>query len=96
MPLLIAGPGFPARRKVHGITVNADLAATIGAIAGARSTLPRDGISLRRAARHPSVLKNREVLIETAANPRGVPPYVAIRTKHYKTSKPTVRTDSTI
>ena len=84
VPLLIAGPGFPARRKVQGITVNADLAATIGAIAGARSTLPRDGISLRRAARRPSVLKNRGVLIETATNPRDVPPYVAIRTKRYR------------
>jgi arylsulfatase A-like enzyme len=84
VPLIIAGPGFPEGEKVKGVTVNADLAPTILRLARARGTLPRDGVSLRRAARRPSILAGRGVLIETATNPRGVPPYKAIRTKRYR------------
>jgi arylsulfatase A-like enzyme len=84
VPLIIAGPGFPEREKVDGVTVNADLAPTILKLAGARGTLPRDGVSLLRAARHPDSLEGRGVLIETATNPRGVPPYKSIRTQRYR------------
>jgi arylsulfatase A-like enzyme len=84
VPLIIAGPGFPEREKVEGVTVNADLAPTILKLAGARGTLPRDGVSLLRAARHPDSLDGRSVLLETATNPRGVPPYKSIRTERYR------------
>jgi arylsulfatase A-like enzyme len=81
---MIAGPGFPAGRTVKGITVNADLAATILALARARASLPQDGVSLLRAAHRPSVLRRRGVLIETARNPRNLPTYVSIRTRRYR------------
>jgi N-acetylglucosamine-6-sulfatase len=84
VPLIIAGPGFPKREKVEGVTVNADLAPTILRLAGAKGTLPRDGVSLLRAARHPDSLDARGVLIETAPNPRGVPAYKSIRTERYR------------
>jgi arylsulfatase A-like enzyme len=83
VPLIIAGPGFP-HEKVDGVTVNADLAPTILRLAGAKGTLPRDGVSLLRAAQHPDSLDGRGVLIETASNPRGVPPYKSIRTERYR------------
>jgi N-acetylglucosamine-6-sulfatase len=84
VPLAIAGPGFPAKRVVKGVTVNADLAPTILSIAHARATLPEDGLSLLRAAHRPGMLSHRGVLIETAPNPRNVPPYTAIRTRRYR------------
>ena len=84
VPLIAAGPDFPAGKKVRGVAVNADLASTIAAITGAEPKLPQDGLSLVRAARRPAVLKNRAVLLETFENPRGIPPYKAIRTKRYR------------
>jgi arylsulfatase A-like enzyme len=84
VPLLAAGPDFPAGKTVNGVAVNADLASTIAAITGAQPKLPQDGLSLVRAARRPSVLKDRAVLLETFENPRAVPPYKAIRTKRYR------------
>ncbi len=52
VPLIIAGPGFPEREKVEGVTVNADLAPTILRLAGAKSTLPqRRGLAASRRAR---------------------------------------------
>jgi arylsulfatase A-like enzyme len=84
VPLLIAGPGFPAGRTVRGVTVNADLAPTILRLTGARATVPLDGISLLGAARRPRTLHRRAVLIQTATNPRDVPPYAAVRTQRYR------------
>ncbi len=84
VPLMIAGPGFPAGRHVKGVTVNADLAPTIEKITGAHPTLPQDGISLRNAARHPDALKRRGVLLETGDNPRGLATYKSIRTRRYR------------
>jgi N-acetylglucosamine-6-sulfatase len=84
VPLVIAGPGFPSGRTVRGVASNADLAPTILDLAGARATLPQDGVSLLKAARDPSRLGRRGVLIQTAANPRNVPPYAAIRTQRYR------------
>ena len=84
VPLMAAGPSFPKGRKVRGVVVNADLAPTIAHITGARPKLAQDGISLVRALRTPSLLKGRGVLLETFANPRGVPPYKGIRTERYR------------
>lgn len=84
VPLMAAGPDFPAGRTVHGVTVNADLAPTIAAIAGARPKLPQDGRSLLPVARKPSLLDGRGVLLEGFENPRHAPPYTSIRTQRYR------------
>jgi N-acetylglucosamine-6-sulfatase len=84
VPLMIAGPGFPAGRTVKGITVNADLAPTIEQLTGAKPKLPQDGISLVGPARHPAELDGRGVLLETFQNPRDVPWYHSIRTERYR------------
>lgn len=84
VPLMIAGPGFPKGKTVSNPTVNADLTKTILALTGAKAELPQDGRSLRRIARHPDEARDRAVLIETFENPRGVPPYQAIRTRRYR------------
>jgi N-acetylglucosamine-6-sulfatase len=84
VPLIAAGPDFPRGRKVRAPVVNADLAPTIAHIAGAKPRLAQDGVSLVRALRTPSLLERRAVLLETFANPRGVPPYKAIRTERYR------------
>ena len=59
-------------------------APTILDIADARPKLAQDGVSLVRAARTPSLLDGRGVLLETFENPRGVSPYTAIRTERYR------------
>jgi len=84
VPLMAAGPDFPKGKTVRGPVINADLAPTIAAITGAKPKLAQDGISLLRALRTPSLLEGRGVLLETFANPRGVPPYKAIRTERYR------------
>jgi N-acetylglucosamine-6-sulfatase len=84
VPLIIAGPGFPAGRQVTGVTVNADLAPTILRLTGAHGTLPADGVSLLRRARHPHALDGRAVLLETFENPRGIPTYKSVRTERYR------------
>jgi arylsulfatase A-like enzyme len=84
VPLFAAGPDFPAGRTVRGAVVNADLAPTVLDLAGARAGIPQDGISLRRAARRPSRVQRRGVLLETYANPRGAPPYRSVRTERYR------------
>jgi arylsulfatase A-like enzyme len=84
VPPLIAGPGVPRGRTVRGVVSNADLSPTILRLAHARATLPQDGLSLVGAARRPSTLRRRGVLIETAPNPRGVPPYASVRTQRYR------------
>jgi arylsulfatase A-like enzyme len=85
VPLMIRGPGFPAGKRVKGVASNVDLARTIVDIAGARSEvgLKLDGLSLLDAARKPKILADRGALIETAENPRAVPPYISVRTKRY-------------
>ena len=86
VPLMISGPGFPKGRTVEAPTTNADLASTILDIAGAsdEATLPQDGRSLLRVAHRPKDFQERALLIETFENPRGVPPYVSIRTRRYR------------
>ena len=84
VPLMAAGPNFPARRTVSGPVVNADLTPTIAQITGAQPTLAQDGVSLLAPARRPSLLKGRGVLLEAFDNPRGGPPYGSIRTRRYR------------
>ena len=83
VPLMIAGPGFPRGLKVESPTVNADLAPRSPASAVPRRAAP--GRALAAADRPSSEdFRDRAVLIETAKNPRGVPPYVSIRTERYR------------
>jgi arylsulfatase A-like enzyme len=84
VPLMAAGPSFPRGKRVDGVVINADLAPTIEQITGARPRLPQDGRSLVAAARRPSLLNRRGVLLETFENPRGVSPYKSIRTERYR------------
>jgi arylsulfatase A-like enzyme len=84
VPLMAAGPDFPVGKIVTGVVVNADLASTIADLTGAEPKLPQDGRSLLRAAKKPSLLDGRGVLLETFKNPRGVSPYTAIRTERYR------------
>jgi N-acetylglucosamine-6-sulfatase len=88
VPLIIAGPGFPAKRTVRGVASNADLSPTIADLTGAKPKLTQDGLSLLDAAAKPSLLDDRGVLVETFTNPRGVPPYNAIRTERYRFEAP--------
>jgi arylsulfatase A-like enzyme len=87
VPLIMAGPDFPKNRKVKGVVINADLAETIQTITGARPKIAQDGRSLVPVARKPALLNGRGVLLETFENPRGVSPYVAIRTERYLYSR---------
>jgi N-acetylglucosamine-6-sulfatase len=84
VPLMAAGPDFPVGKTVKGVTVNADLAPTIAAIAGAKTVLPQDGRSLLPVARKPSLLNGRGVLLEGFPNPRNAAPYTSIRTQRYR------------
>jgi arylsulfatase A-like enzyme len=93
VPMLAAGPGFPAGRVVSGVTSNADLSSTVLDLSGAKPKLTQDGMSLLDAANDPSKLDNRGVLIETFDNPRGVPPYGAIRTERYRYEMPKTGTE---
>ncbi|MCL4288480.1 MAG: sulfatase, partial [Thermoleophilia bacterium] len=87
VPLMIEGPGFPAGKRIAGVASNVDLARTIIDIADARADVrghELDGLSLLAAAHRPKMLADRGALLETAANPRGVSPYIAVRTKRYR------------
>lgn len=64
VPLLVAGPGFPAGVRVSEQTANVDLAPTIVGLAGATAGLPMDGIDLRDVVATPEAHQDRAVLIE--------------------------------
>jgi N-acetylglucosamine-6-sulfatase len=81
VPLMMAGPGIP-HGTVHGVTINADWAATIEQLTGAKSKLPVDGRSLVPVTKDPSLLDDRAVLFETFPNPRA-PAYKGVRTQRY-------------
>ena len=83
VPLLMAGPDIPKGKTIDGVAVNADLAETVQSITGAKPKIAQDGRSLLPVLRKPSLLDGRGILMETFANPRGVSPYTAIRTKRY-------------
>jgi N-acetylglucosamine-6-sulfatase len=76
VPLLIRGPGIPAGVSVRDLTINADLAASVVDLSGARPTLALDGRSLLPAAKRPWVERGRELLIDTAQ-------YEAVHTQRY-------------
>jgi N-acetylglucosamine-6-sulfatase len=84
VPLYMAGPGVPRGRKISGPVVNADLPATILGFAHAKATRPLDGMNLVPVLKQPSLLDGRGVLIETGANPRNLPTYIAVRTERYR------------
>jgi len=66
VPLVIRGPGVPRGRTSRSTAVNADLAPTIAAIAGARPGLAVDGESLLPFARDPSRTGTRDLPIQGA------------------------------
>ena len=85
VPLMAAGPDFPAGGRCGAPVVNADLAPTIARHRRrARRRCPRTASRCwpRRASRRGS--NGRGVLLETFANPRGAPPYTSIRTQRYR------------
>ena len=85
VPLVIRGPGIPHGATSHSPVINADLAPTIVRVSGAKPRLKMDGRSLLAAARHPTVMLRRQLLIEGRRQGRA-PSYTrfsAIRTLHY-------------
>ncbi|MFN8041414.1 MAG: sulfatase [Acidimicrobiales bacterium] len=64
MPLLVAGPGFPAGAVVDRPTAQVDLASTIVGLTGASPGLALDGADLAAMARDPSLGASRGVLLD--------------------------------
>jgi len=64
VPLLVAGPGFPAGAHITEQTANVDLAPTIAGLAGAVSGLATDGVDLRELVNAPADYQDRAVLLE--------------------------------
>ncbi|MEZ5142261.1 MAG: sulfatase [Acidimicrobiales bacterium] len=64
VPLVIAGPGFPAGTVVDRATAQVDLAPTILAIAGGSPGLALDGADLRAMAQEPTLNRSRGVLLD--------------------------------
>lgn len=64
VPLMIAGPGFPAGLRIDAQAANIDLATTTIAIAGGTAGLPQDGIDLRDVVANPPAYRDRAVLLE--------------------------------
>lgn len=64
VPLLVAGPGFPAGVHVAEQTANVDLASTIVALGGAVAARDVDGVDLRDVVATPQAYADRAVLIE--------------------------------
>jgi N-acetylglucosamine-6-sulfatase len=65
VPLLIRGPGIPARRVSRELVANIDLAPTVLQLAGATAGKPVDGRSLLPFARNPARHTKRAILHET-------------------------------
>lgn len=76
VPLVVAGPGFPAGETRAQPTVNADLAPTILDIAGARPTRAQDGRSLVGVARDADGGAERAILLEGSD-------WAGVRAGHY-------------
>jgi arylsulfatase A-like enzyme len=65
VPLLIRGPGIPARRVSRELVANIDLAPTILQLAGATAGKTVDGRSLLPFAHEPALRTERAILHET-------------------------------
>ena len=76
VPLRVHGPGLPDGVTVEDLAVNADLAPTILALAGAEAGRTMDGLSLLEAAEEPDEKRGRAILLETRQ-------YSAVRTERY-------------
>jgi arylsulfatase A-like enzyme len=77
VPYLMRGPGVPKSGKtVRDLIINADTAPTIVDAADAKARLPMDGRSLFRAAKRPSKVTGRTLMLDTAG-------YKAVRTQRY-------------
>jgi N-acetylglucosamine-6-sulfatase len=65
VPLVMRGPGIPARRVSRELVANIDLAPTVLQLAGATAGKTVDGRSLLPFARNPALRTNRAILHET-------------------------------
>jgi arylsulfatase A-like enzyme len=91
VPMILAGPGIPANRKVHGQVGNIDFAPTLVDMAGAEPGRTMDGVSLIPTARNPKRRPNRALEIEALAPlfegdipvNRWDRPYRGVRTDRY-------------
>ncbi len=85
MPLIVRGPGFAAGAQVTQRTINADLAPTIVALAGAQSFVRRvaDGWSLLPMRTSPTYGANRPLLFELGSA-MGRETYAAVRGDQWK------------
>ena len=79
VPLVIRGPGFPARAARSQPVGNVDLASTILDVTGVRPPRELDGTSLMRPARDPSAGSNRTLLLELLTGAR----FLAVRTNRF-------------
>jgi hypothetical protein len=79
VPLLMRGPGIPKGVTVRDLTVNADLAPTIVAAAGAEPGRVMDGRSLLGVARNPKRRTGRALEIEAQA----LEHFTAVHTQRY-------------
>ena len=65
VPLIVRGPGIPARRVSRELVANIDLAPTIVELAGATASKTVDGRSLLPFAHNPALFRKRAILHET-------------------------------
>lgn len=79
VPLLIAGPGFPAGTAYRGLSANIDLTRTILKAAGAKASgHVLDGLPLQRLVAKPDRFRRRPMLLEN-----GIHGSTAIRTPRW-------------
>jgi N-acetylglucosamine-6-sulfatase len=76
VPLVVAGPGFPAGVRVHSPVANVDIAPTIVAAAGATAGRAMDGVPLQAVASDPAAYAGRPMLLEAF----GTGGYAGVRT----------------
>jgi arylsulfatase A-like enzyme len=74
VPLLVRGPGIPARQVSGELVGNIDLAPTLLELAGARAGKVVDGRSLMPFARNPALRTKRAILHETGGRRYAGPP----------------------
>lgn len=84
VPLLAAGPGFPAGAVAAQPVANIDLAPTVAAVAGIEPGHQVDGLDLRSFASGPTVGADRTILLENGAYP-GRRRYWAVRDDRWVT-----------